>query len=101
MITIILPDGSNREYAAPVTALQVAESISGNLAKATVAALINNQLVDASYLITQNVALKLITDKDEASLDVIRHSTAHLLAHAVKKLFHTAQVTIGPVIEDG
>ena len=101
MITITLPDGSKREFQSPVTALQVAESISPNLAKATVAAVVGDQLVDATLLIEKDSSLKLITDKDDASLEVMRHSTAHLLAHAVKTLFPTAQVTIGPVIEDG
>ena len=101
MITITLPDGSQREFQSPVTALQVAESISPNLAKATIAAVVNDQWVDATLLVQKDSTLKLITDKDEASLEVIRHSTAHLLAHAVKTLFPTAQVTIGPVIEEG
>ena len=101
MLTIILPDGSKREFQHPVTALQVAESISPNLAKATVAAVVNDQLVDATLLIEKDATIKLITDRDDASLEVIRHSSAHLLAHAVKALFPTAQVTIGPVIEDG
>ncbi|MDP1574731.1 MAG: threonine--tRNA ligase [Coxiellaceae bacterium] len=101
MIIITLPDGSQREFQNPVTALQVAESISPNLAKATVAAIVNDQVIDATLPIEKDASLKLITDKDEGSLEVIRHSTAHLLAHAVKTLFPTAQVTIGPVIEDG
>ena len=101
MLTIILPDGSKREFQHSVTALQVAESISPNLAKATVAAVVNDQLVDATLSIEKDATLKLITDRDDASLEVIRHSSAHLLAHAVKALFPTAQVTIGPVIEDG
>jgi threonyl-tRNA synthetase len=101
MIKITLPDGSHREFQHAVSALAVAESISPNLAKATVAAVVNDQLVDATRLIENDAALKLITDRDEASLEVIRHSTAHLLAHAVKSLFPTAQVTIGPVIDDG
>src|SRR3990167_7539722 len=101
MLTIILPDGSKREFQHSVTALQVAESISPNLAKATVAAVVNDQLVDATLPIEKDATLTLITDRDDASLEVIRHSTAHLLAHAVKALFPTAQVTIGPVIEDG
>lgn len=101
MPAIILPDGSKRDYPSAVTALQVAESISPNLAKATVAAIVNDQLIDATRLIESDATLKLVTDRDDASLDVIRHSTAHLLAHAVKSLFPTAQVTIGPVIDDG
>jgi len=101
MIKITLPDGSKKEFNTSVTALQVAESISPNLAKATVAAIVNDQLVDATLPIEKDATVKLITDKDDASLEVIRHSSAHLLAHAVKTLFPTAQVTIGPVIEDG
>lgn len=101
MILITLPDGSQKEFNTPPTALQVAESISPNLAKATVAAIVNDKLVDAFLPIEKDATLKLITDRDEQSLEIIRHSTAHLLAHAVKTLFPTAQVTIGPVIEDG
>src|SRR3990167_10271413 len=101
MIHITLPDGSKKEFGQSVTALQVAESISPNLAKATVAALVDDKLVDATLLIEKDATLKLITDRDDTALEVIRHSSAHLLAHAVKTLFPTAQVTIGPVIEDG
>ncbi len=101
MIEITLPDNSKKKFDHPVTALQIAESISPNLAKATVAAMIDDKLVDATLPIEKNATLKLITDRDDASLEVIRHSSAHLLAHAVKALFPTAQVTIGPVIEDG
>ena len=101
MITITLPDNTKKEFQHPVTAIQVAESISANLAKATIAAIVNDTLVDATLLIEKNATLKLITDRDDAALDVVRHSTAHLLAHAVKTLFPTAQVTIGPVIEEG
>jgi threonyl-tRNA synthetase len=101
MVYITLPDGSKKEFNAAVTALQVAESISPNLAKATVAAIVDDRLVDATLPIEKDATLKLITDRDDASLEVIRHSSAHLLAHAVKSLFPTAQVTIGPVIEDG
>src|SRR3990167_10063774 len=101
MFTITLPDRSQKEFQQPVSAIQVAESISPSLAKATIAAVVNDKLIDAETLIESNATVKLITDRDEAALDVIRHSTAHLLAHAVKSLFPTAQVTIGPVIEDG
>lgn len=101
MIKITLPDGSIKEFQHPVTALHVAESISPNLAKATVAAMVNDKLVDATLPIEKDATIKLITDRDDASLEVIRHSTAHLLAHAVKKLFPAVQVTIGPVVEDG
>ncbi|MCX7121063.1 MAG: threonine--tRNA ligase [Gammaproteobacteria bacterium] len=101
MFTITLPDGNQKQFDHAVTALQVAESISLNLAKATIAAIVNDKLIDATTLIESDASVKLITDRDEAALEVIRHSTAHLLAHAVKFLFPTAQVTIGPVIEDG
>lgn len=101
MVRITLPDGNHKQFDAPVTALQVAESISPNLAKATVAAIVNDKLMDAFLPIENDATVKLITDRDEASLEIIRHSSAHLLAHAVKTLFPTAQVTIGPVIEDG
>lgn len=101
MITITLPDGSQKQFAEPVTAQQVAESIAPSLAKAALAAKVNDRLVDMTFLITDDARLAIITEKDSAGLDVIRHSTAHLLAHAVKTLYPDAQVTIGPVIENG
>lgn len=101
MPNITLPDGKVLTFNHPVTALQVAASISPNLAKATYAAFVDEKLVDATLPIEKNANLKLITDRDDASLEVIRHSSAHLLAHAVKTLFPSAQVTIGPVIEEG
>ncbi|HLB57100.1 MAG TPA: threonine--tRNA ligase [Coxiellaceae bacterium] len=101
MIHITLPDGSKREFNSAVTALQVAEAISPNLAKATYAAFVDEKLVDATSLIEKDATIKLITDRNPESLEIIRHSSAHLLAHAVKTLFPSAQVTIGPVIEDG
>ncbi|MGV8893509.1 MAG: threonine--tRNA ligase [Burkholderiaceae bacterium] len=101
MISIRLPDGSQRQFDAPVTVAQVALSIGSGLAKSALAGKINGQLVDTSYLIASDVDLTIVTDKDVDALEVIRHSTAHLLAHAVKELFPSAQVTIGPVIENG
>ncbi|MDD5276395.1 MAG: threonine--tRNA ligase [Methylovulum sp.] len=101
MPVITLPDGSQREYSQAVTAMDVALSIGSGLAKATLAGKVNGQLVDASTLIEQDATLQIITAKDEDGIDVIRHSTAHLLAQAVKQLFPDAQVTIGPVIENG
>ena len=101
MIKITLPDGSHREFAEPVTVYQVANSIGAGLAKAALAGKVNENLVDTSYLIDTDVELAIITEKQEEGLEVIRHSTAHLLAQAVKQLFPTAQVTIGPVIENG
>ena len=101
MLVITLPDGSRREFDHAVTVMDVAQSIGAGLAKATLAGRVNNVLVDASTLITADASLQIITAKDEEGVDVIRHSTAHLLAQAVKQLFPDAQVTIGPVIENG
>ncbi|QAU34206.1 threonine--tRNA ligase [Janthinobacterium sp. 17J80-10] len=101
MVAIRLPDGSQRQFDAPVTVAQVAASIGAGLAKAALAGKVDGKLVDTSYLIEQDADLAIVTDKDADGLDVIRHSTAHLLAYAVKELFPDAQVTIGPVIENG
>ncbi|MCX7084463.1 MAG: threonine--tRNA ligase [Methylococcales bacterium] len=101
MLVITLPDGSRREFDHAVTVMDVAQSIGAGLAKATLAGRVNNILVDASTLISEDASLQIITSKDEEGVDVIRHSTAHLLAQAVKQLFPEAQVTIGPVIENG
>ena len=101
MVQITLPDGSLREFPGPVTVAEVAASIGAGLAKAALAGRVNGQVVDTSYQMTAHAALAIITAKDEAGLEVIRHSTAHLLAYAVKDLFPSAQVTIGPVIENG
>jgi threonyl-tRNA synthetase len=101
MISIRLPDGSQRQFEAAVTVAQVAASIGAGLAKAALAGKVDGKVVDTSYLIEADVDLAIITDKDAEGLDVIRHSTAHLLAYAVKELFPDAQVTIGPVIENG
>ncbi|WAK03297.1 threonine--tRNA ligase [Methylobacter sp. YRD-M1] len=101
MPVITLPDGSHREYEQAVTVMDVAQSIGAGLAKATLAGKVDGKLVDASTLIDHDVALQIVTAKDEEGVDVIRHSTAHLLAQAVKELFPKAQVTIGPVIENG
>jgi threonyl-tRNA synthetase len=101
MPEITLPDGSKRQYEQAVTVMEVAQSIGSGLAKATLAGKVNQQLVDASTLITEDATLQIITAKDAEGVDVIRHSTAHLLAQAVKQLFPIAQVTIGPVIENG
>ncbi len=101
MPVITLPDGSQRPFDHPVTVAEVAASIGAGLAKAALAGRVNDQVVDTSYLIEQDARLAIITEKDPDGLDVIRHSTAHLLAQAVKQLFPEAQVTIGPVIEDG
>jgi threonyl-tRNA synthetase len=104
MIKITLPDGSQREYADPVTVADVAASIGTGLAKAALGGRIGEgegKLVDTSHLIEADTRLAIVTEKDAAGLEMIRHSTAHLLAYAVKELFPEAQVTIGPVIEDG
>ena len=101
MVQITLPDGSQRDYAGPVTVADVAASIGTGLAKAALAGKVDGKVVDTSHLIDKDSALSIVTAKDEEGLDVIRHSTAHLLAYAVKELFPEAQVTIGPVIENG
>jgi len=105
MISIQLPDGAKREFPGPVTVFDVAASIGAGLAKAALAGRVGQgdaaRLVDTSHLIEADTQLAIITDKDADGLDVIRHSTAHLLAYAVKELFPEAQVTIGPTIEDG
>ncbi|MCA3041128.1 MAG: TGS domain-containing protein, partial [Rhodocyclaceae bacterium] len=101
MVSITLPDNSVRQFDAPVTVADVAASIGAGLAKAALAGKVDGRVVDTSYLIEQDVALALVTDKDADGLEVIRHSTAHLLAYAVKELFPEAQVTIGPVIDNG
>src|SRR5690606_32649579 len=92
---------SKREYPGPVTVAEVAASIGSGLAKAALAGKIEGKVVDTSFVIEQDSPLSIITAKDADGLDVIRHSTAHLLAYAVKELFPDAQVTIGPVIENG
>jgi len=101
MPNITLPDGSVRSFEQPVTIAQVAASIGAGLAKAALAGRVDGRLVDTSFLVERDVALAIVTDKDPDGLEVIRHSTAHLLAYAVKELFPDAQVTIGPVIENG
>ena len=101
MPDIRLPDGSVRHFDAPVTIAQVAQSIGAGLARAALAGKVDGRLVDTSYLIERDVELAIVTDRDSEGVDVIRHSTAHLLAYAVKELFPDAQVTIGPVIENG
>ena len=101
MIAITLPDGSRREFPGPVTVAEVAQSIGAGLAKAALAGRVDGQMVDTSFTIDRDAKLAIITDKDADGVDVIRHSTAHLLAYAVKELFPDAQVTIGPVIENG
>jgi threonyl-tRNA synthetase len=101
MVNVTLPDGSVRQFEGPVTVAQVASSIGAGLAKAALAGRVDGKLVDTSHVIDADAQLSIVTDKDADGLDMIRHSTAHLLAYAVKSLFPDAQVTIGPVIEDG
>src|SRR5207237_641318 len=101
MPVVTLPDGSQRRFDHPVTVDEVAGGIGAGLRKAALAARVNGKLVDTSYVIAEDAHLAIVTDKDPEGLEVIRHSTAHLLAHAVKELYPEAQVTIGPVIEDG
>ncbi len=101
MPVITLPDGSQRQYDQPVSVLDIAQSIGSGLAKATLAGKVDGKLVDASTVIDNDASVQIVTAKDAEGVDVIRHSTAHLLAQAVKELFPEAQVTIGPVIENG
>ena len=101
MVQITLPDGSNRQFEGPVTVAEVAQSIGAGLAKAALGGKVDGKLVDTSYPIAQDAKLAIVTAKDPDGLELIRHSTAHLLAYAVKELFPEAQVTIGPVIENG
>ncbi len=101
MINITLPDGAVRQFEAPVTVAEVAASIGAGLAKATLAGKVDDRLVDASHLIDRDARLAIVTDKSPEALDILRHSTAHLLAQAVQRLFPGAQVTIGPVIDNG
>jgi threonyl-tRNA synthetase len=101
MVNVTLPDGSVRQFPGPVTVAEVARSIGPGLAKAALAGKVDGRLVDTSFAIEADARLAIVTDKDSDGLEVIRHSTAHLLAYAVKELFPDAQVTIGPVIENG
>ena len=101
MLNITLPDGSVRQYESPVTVAQIAASIGAGLAKATVAGKVNGKLVDACDPITEDAYVQIITPKDKEGVEIIRHSCAHLVGHAVKQLYPDAKMVIGPVIEDG
>ena len=101
MPNIRLPDGSIKSFPGPVTAAEIAASIGAGLARAALAAKVNGRLVDTSYRVDSDADVAIVTDKDREGVEILRHSTAHLLAHAVKELFPHAQVTIGPVIENG
>lgn len=101
MIEVTLPDGSKREFNSPVTVGDVAASIGAGLARAALAGKVNGKLVDLSHPITENSTVSIVTDKDPEGLEIILHSTSHLMAQAVKELYPQAQITIGPVIENG
>ena len=101
MPVITLPDGNQKQFDQPVSIYDVAASIGSGLAKVALAGKVNDEIVDTSYMLTENSAVSIITAKDDEGVDVLRHSCAHLMAQAVQQLFPTAQVTIGPVIEDG
>ena len=101
MISVTLPDGSQRQFDHPVSIHDVAFNIGAGLARAALAGKVNGDLVDTNHIIEQDADIAIITERDEEGLDIIRHSTSHLMAQAVKQLYHDAQVTIGPVIEDG
>ncbi len=101
MVNIRLPDGSSRPFPGPVTVAELAQSIGPGLAKAALAGRVDGRLVDTSFKVDRDADVAIVTDKDKDGLEIIRHSTAHLLAYAVKELFPDAQVTIGPVIENG
>jgi threonyl-tRNA synthetase len=101
MPVVRLPDGSERKFDKPLSVAEIAASIGAGLARAALAGRVNGKLVDTSFVIDRDSEVAIVTDRDQEGLDIIRHSTAHLLAHAVKELFPEAQVTIGPVIEDG
>jgi len=101
MPLVTLPDGSQRDFVQPVTVAEVAKTIGAGLARAALAGKVDGRLVDTSYLISDDAQLAIVTERDPEGLEVIRHSTAHLMAYAVKQLFPSAQVTIGPIIENG
>lgn len=101
MVAITLPDGSVRQFDGETTVMQIAQDIGAGLAKATVAGRVNGRLVDASDPITTDATVEIITPKDDAGVEIIRHSTAHLLGHAVKQLYPDVKMVIGPVIDDG
>src|SRR6266446_9431742 len=101
MPQISLPDGSQRPFDRPVTVAEIAASIGPGLGTAALAGRVDGRLVDTSFLVERDASVTIVTERDRDGLEVIRHSTAHLLAYAVKELFPDAQVTIGPVIENG
>ena len=101
MIEITLPDGAKMQFDSPVSGLQIAQKISEGLAKAAVAVQVNDTLTDLTTPITTNATVSIITTRNPESLDILRHTTAHVLAHAVKNLYPNALVTIGPAVENG
>ncbi len=101
MPTIRLPDGSSKSFPNPVTVAEIAQSIGAGLARAALAGKVDGRIVDTSHRVDEDAQVSIITERDPEGVDILRHSTAHLLAHAVKELFPDAQVTIGPVIENG
>src|SRR5687768_7033198 len=101
MPNIRLPDGSLKSFPGPVTVAEIAHSIGAGLARAALAGRVNGKLVDTGYRVDGDAEVSIVTERDPDGVEVLRHSTAHLLAHAVKELFPDAQVTIGPVIENG
>ena len=101
MVAITLPDGSKREFEGPVSVAQVAADIGAGLAKAALAGRVDDRLVDLSFVVDHDAKVSIITGRDPEALELLRHSTAHLMAQAVKQLFPGAQVTIGPAIENG
>src|SRR6266852_2296012 len=101
MPNIRLPDGSVKSFPSPVTVAEVAQAIGPGLARAALAGRVDGKLLDTSYRIDRDAEVSIITERDREGVEILRHSTAHLLAYAVKQLFPDAQVTIGPVIENG
>ncbi|NCA23885.1 MAG: TGS domain-containing protein, partial [Betaproteobacteria bacterium] len=101
MVSITLPDGSQRNFDGPVTVAEVAASIGAGLAKAALAGKVDGQLVDTSHRIDRDVGLAIVTAKDDDALELVRHDAAHIMAQAVQELYPGTQVTIGPAIEDG
>ena len=101
MVNVTLPDGAVKSFPQPVNVAEVAASIGAGLAKAAIAGKVNDQLVDTSFVIDRDARLAIVTEKDKEGLEIIRHSTAHLMAYAAQQLFPGLQVTIGPVIENG
>src|SRR5918999_2993836 len=101
MPNIRLPDGSSKSFPGPVTVAEIAAAIGAGLARAALAGKVNGKLVDTSHRVDSDADVQIVTERDPEGVEILRHSTAHLLAHAVKELFPDAQVTIGPVIENG